>query len=81
MKSVAKKLPTKHRCVNHPKRMPASSRDGVDLCWECLLPKKEFKRKCDENYYQPDGPGYAEKRRKDVRRWTMDESQTAGGAG
>ncbi len=49
----------KHRCANHPVRMPASSRNGIELCWECMLSKKDFERKCDANYYQPGGPGYA----------------------
>jgi len=50
----------KHRCASHPDRMPAASREGVELCWECLLPKKEFERKCDKDYYLPGGPGYAD---------------------
>ena len=50
----------KHRCASHPDRIPAASRNGVELCWECLLPLVDYKRKCNANYYQPGGPGYAE---------------------
>jgi len=69
------------RCAKHPERYAAVSVHGTNMCWECKLGPELFEHRFGPEFYQPGGPGYAGNRRKDVRRWTMDESQTAGGAG
>jgi len=49
----------RHRCVEHSDRFAAVSVQGRDLCWECHLGVKAFAERFGQEFYQPDGSGYA----------------------
>ena len=45
--------------MEHSDRFAAVSVQGRDLCWECHLGVKAFAERFGQEFYQPDGSGYA----------------------